>query len=416
MSAGPHVVVVGAGVAGTAAALAAASSGASVTIVDGGTGASTLSTGAIDLVPWHLADGPRPAPTQELRAMVDALGAYRLPDGGSRVLTTAGLVRPAAGHDSALLDVAAIPKGRIGVVRCGRPAWDARCLARAWGDRFEPVEVPALRLADEHVIPDADFAARHDDQERLGWLSERLRDALARAGGTFAGIVLPAALGLEYPRAHALSTLVGVRCGEASGLPGGPSGLRFERARDRTLLAAGVKKLVAVATTVERKDLRGPSAARWRVTTRAGGALDADAVVLAPGGLLGGGIEYSPSETMLASVLPPRARPPFRLTIEAPLALGSRGRPLDLPGSLFGVAPESLAWPFVDDPLVCRVGVLVAVDGAAEAVGVYAAGEIVADAPRTWLGSLASGIRAGASAARANVASIYGEGSRRSTA
>jgi glycerol-3-phosphate dehydrogenase subunit B len=416
MSAGPHVVVVGAGVAGTAAALAAASAGAAVTIVDGGTGASTLSTGAIDLVPWQRAGSPFSALTPELRAVVAALGAYRLPDGGSRVLTTAGLVRPAAGHDAALLDVAAIPRGRIGVVRCGRPAWDALCLARAWGDRFEPVEVSALRLADEHVIPDPDFAARHDDEERLGWLSDRLREALARTGGTFAGMVLPAALGVEYPRAQALSTLVGVRCGEASGLPGGPSGLRFERARDRAFAAAGVRRLIARATAVEQKDLPAPVSARWRVATGAGGALDADAVVLAPGGLLGGGIEYCPSEAMLASVLPARARPPFRLTIESPLALGSRGRPLDLPGSLFGVAPESLAWPFVDDPLLCRVGVLVGDDGAAQVGGVYAGGEIVADAPRTWLGSLASGIRAGASAARASVASIYGEGSRRSTA
>ena len=36
-----------------------------------------------------------------------------------------------------------------------------------------------------------------------------------------------------------LSRLVGVPCGEATGMPGGPAGLRFERARDRALAAAG---------------------------------------------------------------------------------------------------------------------------------------------------------------------------------
>jgi hypothetical protein len=51
-----------------------------------------------------------------------------------------------------------------------------------------------------------------------------------------------------------------------------------------------------------------------------------------------------------------------------------------------------------------RVGVLCGADGAV-APGLHVAGEIVADAPRTWLQSLESGVRAGVAAARAAVTS-----------
>ncbi len=123
--------------------------------------------------------------------------------------------------------------------------------------------------------------------------------------------------------------------------------------------------------------------------------------MLATGGLLAGGIEYAPSESVLASALPPFARVPFRLglALECSFALGARGRALELPGSLFGAAPESLAWPFVRDATMDRVGLLVAAEGRV-AAGLYAAGELVADAPRTWLQALESGARAGAAAAR----------------
>jgi glycerol-3-phosphate dehydrogenase subunit B len=139
---------------------------------------------------------------------------------------------------------------------------------------------------------------------------------------------------------------------------------------------------------------------RWRVTRAERPALEATVVVLAVGGLVGGGLAYSPGEAAEASVLPTASRPPFRLTIDVPAAgLGAWGRPLEIPGSLFGIPPESLAWPFAPDGLMERVGVLVDADGRA-ASGLYAAGETVADAPRTWLRALESGVHAGSAAAR----------------
>jgi len=312
-------------------------------------------------------------------------------------LTQSGIARPARGHDDALLDVASLAGERVGVIRCERPGWDAGALARAWGEPFEPVDAVVVRHVDERLLPDADFAMRHDHDARLGWLADRLRDALARAGHGIRALVLPSCLGVERPRARALSELVGVRCGEVIALPGGPSGLRFEAARDRAFAAAGIDRVRGRATSVAR------NGDGWRVATEAsddGASLESDAVVLAMGSLVGGGIEYAPAESIVASALPPFARRPFRLAVDAPLVLGAHGRPLELPSTLFGSAPESITWPWTRDALMDRVGVLADADGRTES-GLFVAGDLRADRPRAWLDVLATGVEAGAAAARA---------------
>ncbi|HEX3771416.1 MAG TPA: FAD-dependent oxidoreductase [Polyangiaceae bacterium] len=391
------VIVVGAGIAGAAAAIAAARLGAAVTVIDAGAGASSLATGAIDAA-WSRADRAE-ARTPDLspasRDVFEALGIYALPPRPARLVTTAGVVREARGHDAALLDMASIDARtagkRIAVVRCSRPGWDADVLASAWGAAWVAIDARVLKYADERGLPDADFAARHDDEGRLAWLAERLREALAsRADSGLAGIVLPPSLGVDRPRSHALSERVGVPCGEPIALPGGPAGLRFENARDRAFAAAGI------ARVRERVSHAGAASGRWQVTTDEGTVHEARAVVLATGGLLGGGLEYAPPEVGAP------ARPPVRAGIDAPLVLGAHGRPLEAAGSQFGAEPERLAWPFVTDGPLERAGVLVDQDGACVDAprGLFAAGEVLADAPRTWLHALTSGALAGAYAAR----------------
>src|ERR1019366_24299 len=184
-----------------------------------------------------------------------------------------------------------------------------------------------------------------------------------------AGIVLPPSLGVDRPRSQALSERVGVPCGEPIAMPGGPAGLRFERARDRAFATAGITRARA---RVRRAEASGGT---WHVTGYEGTSFEAHAVVLATGGLIGGGIEYAPSEATLAAALPSSARAPFRASVDAPVVLGAHGRPLELPGSLFGVEPERLAWPFTCEPtgptgpftgggMLERAGVLVAADRA----------------------------------------------------
>ena len=391
-----RVTVVGGGIAGTAAAWVAARRGdARVTLVSAGSGASALATGGLDF------DVPGATDARALGRgsleVLRALGAFVVPsDGGVLLATTAGVVRSARGRDAALLDWTRLAGQRVAVVRARRPGWDATALARAWRGQHGvdpvPIEATILRHLDERVIPDADFAARHDDTARLMWLSERLRDALRRAPGVSA-FVLPPCLGITQPRAAALSTLVGLPCGEASALPGGPSGLRFQHARDRALEAVGVERVAARVTAIARKD------DGWHVVLDGGEGREADAVVVATGGLVGGGIEYAPSEWWPGSELPAAAGVSFRFTLDCPqLKIGAHGRPLTRPGSLFGIPPEAIAWPFVADPLMDRVGALADEEGGA-GDGIFAAGEVAADVWHAWLAALESGVRAGEAAA-----------------
>jgi glycine/D-amino acid oxidase-like deaminating enzyme len=403
------VVVIGAGAAGTAAALAARRSGAPVTVVDRGAGATVLSTGAIDFLPWE-SRGSAPL-SPDVGPVLDELESFVVPDRAATLATTAGILRPAQGHDAALIDVAPSRGRRVAVVRCRRPQWDADALAAAWGPDFAPLDVPVLRYRDEDRIPDVDFAERHDEAARLDWLAGRLRESLAQGG--WAAVVLPPSLGVDRPRAVALSERVGVPCGEALARPG-VSGLRFERARDRALARAGVKRIRARVTSVEA------AGGRWRVTSE-DATLEAAAVVFAIGGLIAGGLEYAPSEATLATALPAVALPPVRLGLRAPVTITADGRPLDLPSSLFGIAPEDLAWPFADAPLLDRVGLGVGADGAlppepSSATGLYAAGDVVADAPRTWGAALVGGVVAGAAAARQALTDSPGAARRASDA
>jgi glycerol-3-phosphate dehydrogenase subunit B len=375
-----------------------------VTLASAGSGASSLSTGAIDRDPTGGASPARPlAPVAA--EVLRALGVFVAPDEGVLLATTAGLLRPARGHDAALLDWTKLRGKRVGVVRALRPGWNAAALARAWQGQHDvdvvALEGTVLRHSDERVIPDADFAARHDAEPRLVWLGERLREALAQSPGVSA-LVLPPSLGVDRPRAAALSLLVGIPCGEALGSPGGPSGLRFERARDRALEAAGVRRVAARASAVER------TGSGWRVTVEEGADLEADVVAIATGGLLGGGIEYGPAEWVTTGQapgeLPRSASAPFRFTVACDaLRLGASGRTLDHPGSLFGLPPEKLAWPYAPDPVMDRVGAMADAQGRVEE-GLFVAGELMADVPHGWLSALEGGAIAGAAAAACFIA------------
>jgi glycerol-3-phosphate dehydrogenase subunit B len=400
------VLVVGAGIAGTAAAISAARAGARVTAIDGGTGASLLATGALDFVPWSEASTLPAEISLEARAVLHALGVYVLRESHVRLLTSAGVVRTARGHDAALIDVAPLGGRPVGVVRCRRPGWDADALAKQWGSAFVPIDAQVLRHADERVLPDADFAARHDDAARVGWLADRLREALARVtdSGAIAGLVLPSSLGVEHPCAEALSHRAGIPCGEAITLPGGASGLRFQRARDRAFAYGGILRIPGRVIRAARDDPGGGSSpSLWRVATEGGQTFEAHAVILAAGGLLGGGIEYESAASARGGGSRRVASGLAHLTLDAPLRLGAFGRPLESAGSLHWIPPESIAWPFVIDGALERAGALVGDDGSCLHAprGLFAVGELVADAPRTWLHALASGARAGAAAVRA---------------
>jgi glycerol-3-phosphate dehydrogenase subunit B len=405
-------VVVGAGVAGLAAAWSARRAGHDVTLVGKGAGASALGSGAVDDLPWEdllhasrvLGDRtPRGAqPLAPLAAwFTKELDLWEVP-ATSRpwIATLAGRLRPARGRDRALLDLGKLQSALVLVPRAGRAGWDADALAAALGASdyakarrvvFRPVDLPVLRFDDEHRVGDADLAARHDDEARLTWLAGRLRMGLDAHGGAGA-VLLGPWLGATAPRADALSAAVGLPCGEALVGAGSPAGLRFEAAAARLLDGLGARRVKDRATRVAP----GDDGKLLVSLARAEGKLTADAVVLALGGIAAGGVIYAPPERGAGTELPPGGKVPFELSLEAPVVLstGGSGR-MGIVASMHGPELDLGAWPLAGRPGALEV-VGVRCEGARAAPRIYAAGDVVAGRPRTVLAGVVSGIAAGA--------------------
>jgi glycerol-3-phosphate dehydrogenase subunit B len=424
----PSVLVIGDGVAGTAAAWSAARAGATVTVVSAGAGASVLAGGAVDDIPWEdvvsaaRITGALPrarALDPGLMAFAEALGLWRLPAEGEPLpllATLAGRARPAAAHDRTLLDLASIGAGTVAVPRVDRAGWDADSLAAWWSAdpsaasralSFVPIDATVLRYDGENRLSDLDLAARHDDEGRLSWLAERLRKALSRTTVHPVAVILGPWLGFAAPRAAALERALGIRVGEALAGVGGPAGMRFVHARDRLLSLAGVRTIAGRVTDIRLDDDdEGRPSVGMAVHGEETAPIFVDRVVLACGGLAGGGIVYDPLDRHAGADMPQKYGPPFRLSFEVSAreedevpCFAARGDRIGVVGSMFGPALDSSAWPAPGRTgLLEHIGVACDPDGLA-GPHLAAAGDVVADQPRTALAAVRSGLRAGAWAA-----------------
>lgn len=401
------VIVVGAGMAGTAAAFAAAKAGASVSVLHDRAGATALTSGALDLDAWdaplsfehakHERDAGR---DRELTAFLAELGGYRRggaePKSTCVVATASGVVRPAFGADQALLDLSPLAGRRIAVADVERDDWDAPLLAKtlaasAWAERtgtsFAPVPLRALRAGHERRIASYDFAALHDEPARRAALAEALK-----ASGAEAWLLGPW-LGLEPDTVTTLRSLVPAPLGETLSPLGGPAGARFERARDRLFVASKLDVRRARVTHLE------PRGSRVAVRFEADGAngdgareLEAASVVLATGGVGAGGVAFTWTR--------PDVVRGFELPFAAPLALALDGETLGGGGSLYGPSLETLGLGALE-----RVGI--ACDALGRPVGtissecrLFVAGDAVAGRPRTMLEAALAGLAAGNVAVR----------------
>ncbi len=380
------IVVIGAGVAGTAAALAAAARHAAVRVIDGGPGATALGSGAIDGA----------TPSAQALAIAATLGADV---GPCIVATTAGVLRRAAGADRSVLRLR--ESSTVFVPESSHPRWRGELLARLWDRsplateaklRFVTGRVALVQGEAEHAMNDVELASRHDDPARLELLGTRLRQALP-PGAT--AVALPPWLGASAARADALSALVGVPCGEVLGDPAGPAGERFVHARDAAFAKAGVVVTHARATSFARDD------GGLFVTLEGRDVVRAGTLIVAIGGVAGGGILYTPSAAIAATALPPHPRPTFRASLDGPLVIGLNGRPMVVPGSMFGVAPEELGLPFGTETALERIGLLAPDPARADGERLFVCGDALEGRPRTWLEALASGANAGLAAASA---------------
>lgn len=389
-----RVVVIGGGISGTAAALAARASGADVTLVRGSSGATSLGVGAYDATPWESSRAGRPLDASCMQVLAQ-IGCISHPDAGALLASSTGILRPARAYDDALLDLSKVRAGRVLVLDAAVDGWDAGSLSRSYsahalrGERsFESLGGSFVKHTDERAMTFAELASRHDDPARLAWLAAAIKAAL-NGSANVSAVLTPPILGADRSRGTELSALVGIPCGEAIAPFSSPAGRRFDAARDRALERAGVTTLDAWVTLISVLD-------KVTVEFEEGAQLEADVVVLATGGLLGGGIVYTPAEHILATAVPPYPRRVFACGVDAPVRVGHDGKELLVPGSMFGLAAEQLAWPFTDHPIMERVGVLADQSRASDRV--YVAGDLVADRPRTWLDALASGAGAGLAA------------------
>jgi len=415
-----RVLVAGAGIAGVAAAFRARELGCEVVVVSFHPGASALSGGAVDDLPWEqivraarvFGDIPLPRAIEPgIADFARALRIWDLPASDRAwIATTAGRIRPARGRDLSLLDLAPLEGALVLLPRVDRAGFDADALAACLGDdpfararriRFAAVDLPVIRFDDERRIADGDLAARHDDEARIAWLAARLREGLARRAQAGA-VLLGPFLGARAPRAGALSKAVGVPVGEALIGVGSPAGLRFEAARDRLLR---VIKARVVRDRVASVDVQHGllSVTLAQSETK----LMAEAVVLAVGGLASGGMIYTPPEHEARAELPPAGGASFSLSLRAPVVLVGQTAPITaqltplsagITSSLHGPELDLTAWPSDD-----RGGALesagVRCDGVRAAPGIMAAGDVIAARPRTVLEAVRSGLAAGAAAA-----------------
>jgi glycerol-3-phosphate dehydrogenase subunit B len=276
------VLVLGGGIAGVAAALAAAAAGARTSLVRSGPGATTVCGGG-----WR---GLPPQPLLD-----------RLADAGLRLEPCeAALPHP----DGRLLsfDVAAPAQLRARVAGtpertlvcgiAGLPSFRATALAALWADAAELPEdvlVPAtIQLPD---TPAAGWSA-----VALGAHVERHPAALAEAVGRLARergaarVILPAVLGMQDHEGvcAALGSEAGAVIGEALGAAPSLPGWRLDRMLLRALERGGVPVLSGFVTehTAAHGAVRIVTVARSEDTV----VIQARAVVLATGKFLGGGI------------------------------------------------------------------------------------------------------------------------------
>jgi glycerol-3-phosphate dehydrogenase subunit B len=388
-----RVVVVGDGLAGMAATWAA-SRGADVVVIRGGAGASGLSLGAFDRAEWGAPpSGPLAAETE---AFLKQLVGYT--KGRNALLATrAGTLRYAAVAHDHLLDLATLPAGaKIAVPNV--PSWTAGALSEqlhhegaGLGLSFQAVEASLIRQRDERQVGDIELARRHEDPARLEHLARELR-AIRELG--FDAVLLPPWLGVgadlgERNLRLELSASVGIPCGEIFGSVPSAMPLRHQRAFAHLLDACGCRSVALRATQVEAQN------EAFLVTLEDGATVAGDAVILAIGGLLGGGIRYQPGAFGEGRELPLAARADFALSLALSGVEVETAGPGTGPTSLFGAAPEAL---FAGPSAVAdRVGLVCDANGGARGpyARLYACGDLVARAPRSALHAIESGLRAG---------------------
>jgi hypothetical protein len=266
----------------------------------------------------------------------------------------------------------------------GIETWDAPSVARTLGaspwaaqtsTRFVAVEVDVLERPSERKLRAFDLATVHDEPARATRLGDRLR---AKKGSADAWLLGPW-LGTTPAVAELVRERVDKPCGETTSAPGGAAGARFEHSRDELLGASGAVVERQRVTAVER------AGSGWRVARADGGFAEADAVILAIGGVAAGGLLLDvPSERLGVG---------FHLSVDAPVLLELDGHCFEAVASVHGLDLQAIGVAALE-----RVGISAHGVKAAGAEGLFVVGDVVAGRPRTVLEAVSAGIAAGRAA------------------
>jgi glycerol-3-phosphate dehydrogenase subunit B len=315
------VVVVGLGLAGLVAALAAARRGARTLVVGRGYGTLRFRPGTIDVL-GYWAGRPVPAPAAALAAVAGAAPEHPYALAGADLEPGVGAVRDAGAAAGLALEGSLERNQLVGtaagtlrptclVAGAMRADWSgARMLVvgLAGYRDFQPELISAVlpAAAERHGIEliaraeTVDLPAlhrRHLGGQELARAFERAsfrREVIAAVRGSLAGVslvALPAVLGLEGA-AEAADDLVrglGVPVVELATLPPSVPGLRLELA-----LSAALRRAGAVLQVGPRVRLLVSERRATEIELEAPGRplrIPAGSVVLASGGLASGGLE-----------------------------------------------------------------------------------------------------------------------------
>jgi glycerol-3-phosphate dehydrogenase subunit B len=266
-------------------------------------------------------------------------------------------------------------------------------------NRFEAVDCESLFGEADGWASDTELAESFDQAGR----AEQVASALRRASDGYDAVLVGPWLGVRSDGGAILREAIGKPVGETLSMLAGAAGARFEVAASRVLEASEVRRTRARATSLKR------AGGRYVVEHDGDGEpIEGDAVVLACGGMVGGGIAFTPSEATTAGEMPAGSTEPFVLSVQSEACIALDGRWLGRTASLQGPNLEDLAWPSVAEQrsVLERIGVrrdgVCALDREARVIPrLFVAGSVGADVQHTTLCAMMGGIEAGLAAARA---------------
>lgn len=407
-----HILIVGSGFASVGAAYSAYERGIKTTLVVGRSGASALGCGVYDYTN---------SLTQRERLLLESQvqHAFKQIDvpihlGERWVVSSIGTLRCSHAQDEQILSFETIEQGAqtpILIPDCPLHYWCAHSLAQSLQESFHsygipipPIHTLPISLIQSHTEAQysfADLASLHDSTDRCSWLIEQLRQMRVLAQTPSATLLLPPILGVHPSTIQRIRASLGPNIGETLCEPGGPSALRYAHWMRKAFQTMKINCIDGQVTSLS--DFKAFIEPKHQ-------PLSFDRVILATGGILGGGITFRSSEHEQAQEIPMHAQQSIHLGLRIEcrqptllshddIAFAIDGSIVEATGSLFGGDPHS--WLNQPMPNLMRVGVCV--DETYRVLTrlnqpidwLFAAGDLVTAQPHTALSAFVSGLRAG---------------------